>query len=222
LPENRAGEVNGLEQLYDELKEKIIDGDQGAAKLIVQKLLDGGAAARQIIDTALIPSMDIVGDRFQKQEFFIPELLVASRAMEGCLAMLQPLLAASDVQTAGVVIIGTVKGDLHDIGKNIVAAMLKGAGFKIIDLGIDVDAQKFVSAIKDNKPDLVGLSALLTTTMRSMKETIAAIDSSGFRGSVKIIVGGAPLTQDYANQIGADGFAPDAAQAVKIAKQLIA
>jgi 5-methyltetrahydrofolate--homocysteine methyltransferase len=210
-----------MQETYNELMEKVIKGDQNGSRELVQKLLDSGENVKQIIDIALVPAMDIVGDRFQNQEFFIPELLVAARAMEGCLTLIQPLLAASDVKPAGVVIIGTVKGDLHDIGKNIVAAMLKGAGFQIVDLGIDVDPAGFVEAVKQNKPDIVGLSALLTTTMKSMKDTVAAISSAGLRDSVKIIVGGAPLTQEYADEIGADGYSPDAAQAVKLAKGLM-
>jgi 5-methyltetrahydrofolate--homocysteine methyltransferase len=213
--------VNEVQEIYDQLKEKVIKGDQNGARELVQKLLDGGENAKAIIDTALVPAMDVVGDKFQSQEFFIPELLVAARAMEGCLTLLQPLLAASDAKPAGVVIIGTVKGDLHDIGKNIVAAMLKGAGFHIVDLGIDVSPAGFVDAIKANKPDIVGLSALLTTTMKSMKDTIEAISAAGLRDAVKIMVGGAPLTQDYASEIGADGYSPDAAQAVKLAKGMM-
>jgi 5-methyltetrahydrofolate--homocysteine methyltransferase len=213
--------VNEVQEIYDQLKEKVIKGDQNGARDLVQKLLDGGENAKAIIDTALVPAMDVVGDKFQSQEFFIPELLVAARAMEGCLTLLQPLLAASDARPAGVVIIGTVKGDLHDIGKNIVAAMLKGAGFQIVDLGIDVSPAGFVDAIKANKPDIVGLSALLTTTMKSMKDTIEAISAAGLRDAVKIMVGGAPLTQDYASEIGADGYSPDAAQAVKLAKGMM-
>lgn len=210
-----------MQETYNELMQKVIKGDQNGSKELVQKLLDGGENVKQIIDVALVPAMDVVGDRFQNQEFFIPELLVAARAMEGCLTLIQPLLAASDVKPAGVVIIGTVKGDLHDIGKNIVAAMLKGAGFQIVDLGIDVDPAGFVEAVKQNKPDIVGLSALLTTTMKSMKDTVEAISGAGLRDTVKIIVGGAPLTQEYADEIGADGYSPDAAQAVKLAKGLM-
>ena len=210
-----------MQEIYVQLKEKVIKGDQNGARDLVQKLLDGGENAKAIIDTALVPAMDVVGDKFQSQEFFIPELLVAARAMEGCLTLLQPLLAASDAKPAGVVIIGTVKGDLHDIGKNIVAAMLKGAGFQIVDLGIDVSPAAFVDAIKANKPDIVGMSALLTTTMKSMKDTIEAISAAGLRDFVKIMVGGAPLTQDYASEIGADGYSPDAAQAVKLAKGMM-
>jgi len=210
-----------VQEIYVQLKEKVIKGDQNGARDLVQKLLDGGENAKAIIDTALVPAMDVVGDKFQSQEFFIPELLVAARAMEGCLTLLQPLLAASDAKPAGVVIIGTVKGDLHDIGKNIVAAMLKGAGFQIVDLGIDVSPAAFVDAIKANKPDIVGMSALLTTTMKSMKDTIEAISAAGLRDFVKIMVGGAPLTQDYASEIGADGYSPDAAQAVKLAKGMM-
>jgi 5-methyltetrahydrofolate--homocysteine methyltransferase len=211
-----------MREAYMELQEKVMRGDQNGAKELVRKLLDAGEAAKSIIDTSLIPAMNIVGDKFQNQEFFIPELLVAARAVEGCMTILQPMLAQADVNPEGAVVIGTVKGDLHDIGKNIVAAMLKGSGFEIIDLGIDSAPSKFVDAVRDKKPKLVALSALLTTTMRSMKETIEALKAAGLRDSVKIMVGGAPLTQEYADEIGADGFAPDASQAVKLAKKLIA
>ena len=211
-----------MREVYEELKAKVMRGDQNGARELVRKLLDAGEAAKKIIDMALIPAMNTIGDKFQDQEIFIPELLVAARAMEGCMAILQPLLAQSDVNPEGMVVIGTCKGDLHDIGKNIVAAMLKGSGFEIIDLGIDCAPAKFADAVRDKKPDLVAMSALLTTTMRSMKETIEALKAAGLRDSVKIMVGGAPLTQEYADEIGADGFAPDASQAVKLAKKLLA
>jgi 5-methyltetrahydrofolate--homocysteine methyltransferase len=210
-----------MNELYELLKEKVITGNQAETKEILQKLLDAGEPAKQIIDMSLVPAMDIVGDKFQKNEFFIPELLVSARAMEGCMKILQPLLVAGDVQPTGVFMIGTAKGDLHDIGKNIVAAMMKGAGFEIIDLGIDVAPEKFVQAISEKKPDVVGLSALLTTTMRAMKETIEEMKKKGVRDHVKVIVGGAPLTQAYADEIGADAYGRDAADAVKIAKALI-
>jgi len=210
-----------LKETYDALKEKVIGGDQAGSKDLVQKLLDGGEQAKKIIDEALVPAMDIVGDKFQKNEFFIPELLVAARAMEGCLKMLQPLLAAGDVKPTGIAMIGTVKGDLHDIGKNIVAAMLKGAGFEIVDMGTDVAPEKFAAAVAEKKPDVLGLSALLTTTMRAMKDTIDELKKKGVRDGVKIMVGGAPLTQAYADEIGADAYGCDAADAVKKAKELI-
>lgn len=210
-----------MKELFEDLKEKVIDGNQQGAKGVVQLLLDGGKTAKEIIDGGLIPAMDVVGDKFQSQEFFIPELLVAARAMEGCLTILQPLLAASDVKPVGTFVVGTVKGDLHDIGKNIVAAMMKGAGFEVVDLGVDNDAAKFVKACKDSGANIIGLSALLTTTMKTMKETIDALKSEGLRDKVKVLVGGAPVTEEFAAGIGADGYAPDAALAVRKAKELL-
>jgi len=210
-----------MNEIYEALKQKVVDGSQAETKELMQKLLDAGEPAKKIVDVALVPAMDIVGDKFQKNEFFIPELLVAARAMEGCMKILQPMLTAGDVQPTGVFLVGTVKGDLHDIGKNIVAAMMKGAGFDIIDAGVDVTSDKFIQAIIDKKPDVVGLSALLTTTMRSMKDTIEEMKKRGVRDSVKVIVGGAPLTQAYADEIGADAYGRDAADAVKKAKELI-
>ena len=211
-----------MSELYNELKQSVIDGNQQGAKDLVNKLLAQGEEAKAIIDNALITAMDIVGDKFQNQEFFIPELLVAARAMEGCLSILQPLLAASDVNPAGIFVVGTVKGDLHDIGKNIVAAMMKGAGFEVIDLGVDNEPAKFINAVKERNANVIGLSALLTTTMKSMKDTIEGLKEQGLRDKVKVIIGGAPITEDFAKSIGADGYAPDAALAVKKAKELLA
>jgi len=214
------GEITVTGQ-YDELKEIIISGNQAAAIDIVKKMIDSGEEPKKIMDVSLVPAMDTVGEKFQNNEFFIPELLVAARAMEGALAVLQPLLAEGDSEPTGKFLIGTVKGDLHDIGKNIVSAMMKGAGFEIIDLGVDVDSKKFAQKIEETNPDIVGISALLTTTMREMKDTIQQIESAGLRNKVKIMVGGAPLTQEYADEIGADAFGKDAAEAVKKAKALI-
>ncbi len=210
-----------MSELYQNLKETIIAGNPTEALSILQKMLDAGEPAKKIIDEALVPAMDIVGDKFQKNEFFIPELLVAGRAMEACMKVLQPLLAAGDIQPVGRFVVGTVKGDLHDIGKNIVAAMVKGAGFEVIDLGVDVSADKFIAAIKENKPDVVGLSALLTTTMKSMRDIIEGFKKEGIRDSVKVMVGGAPVTQSYADEIGADAYGRDAAEAARKAKELI-
>jgi 5-methyltetrahydrofolate--homocysteine methyltransferase len=210
-----------LENKYNELREAVVNGNSDAAKRLANELVAAGENAKKIIDTALVPAMDTVGDLFQKCEFFIPELLVAARAMEACLGILQPLLVESDAKPLGVAVIGTVKGDLHDIGKNILGAMLKGAGFEIVDLGVDVDPAKFVGEAEKRQADIMGLSALLTTTMRSMKDTIELLKTKGIRDKVKVMIGGAPITQEYADEIGADGFAPDAAGAVKKARQLI-
>ncbi|MEW5945227.1 MAG: corrinoid protein [bacterium] len=210
-----------MEETFVELRGKVIRGDRDGARAIVDSLLEKGTDAQKIIGTSLIPAMDTVGEKFEKNEFFLPELLVAARAMENCMEVLQPLLVKGGVKPLATAVIGTVKGDLHDIGKNIVAAMLKGAGFEIIDLGKDVAPEKFAAEIKSRKPSLVGMSALLTTTMRAMKDTIEVIGKKGLRGDVKILVGGAPLTESYAADIGADGYAPDAAQAVRKARELL-
>lgn len=210
-----------MEEKYEALKNAVIDGSQDGAKKALKELVDAGEGAKKIIDTALVPAMDVVGDKFQKCEYFIPELLVAARAMEGCLEILKPLLVEGDVKPVGVAVVGTVKGDLHDIGKNIVGAMLKGAGFEIVDLGVDVSAAKFVEGAQKHNANVMGLSALLTTTMRSMKETMDLLRDKGLREKVKVMVGGAPVTQEFANEIGADGYAADAAGAVKKARELI-
>jgi 5-methyltetrahydrofolate--homocysteine methyltransferase len=165
--------------------------------------------------------MNEVGRRFKNNEFYVPEVLIAARAMHAAMDVLKPLLAASDVQPVGTVVIGTVKGDLHDIGKNLVAMMLEGGGFNVIDLGVDVSPEKFLQAVREHKPNIVGLSALLTTTMPAMKTTIEALKEAGVRDQVKVIIGGAPVTQRFADEIGADGYAPDAASAVDVARQLL-
>jgi 5-methyltetrahydrofolate--homocysteine methyltransferase len=166
--------------------------------------------------------MDQVGKEFKAGELFVPEVLIAARAMHAGMNVLRPLLAQSGVPSAGKYLIGTVKGDLHDIGKNLVKMMVEGAGFEVVDLGTDVPPDKFVAAVKEHQPSLLGMSALLTTTMTSMKTTIEALQEAGVRGSVKIMVGGAPLTEAFAKQIGADAYAPDAATAVDVARQLLA
>jgi len=162
-------------------------------------------------------AMSEAGKLFEEGEYFVPELLVAARAMQGGMELLKPLLVAEDVEPVGKVVIGTVKGDLHDIGKNLVGMMLEGAGFEVIDLGTDVDAEKFVEAVKTNNAQMVGMSALLTTTMSNMPSTIEALKQAGLRESVKVMIGGAPVTESFAQQIGADGYAPDASQAAKLA-----
>jgi len=204
------------------LAEAIINGKADAARELTQQAVDEKTAPKQIIDEGLIAGMSEVGRRFKANEFYVPEVLIAARAMHAALDVLKPLLAESDVQPVGYVAIGTVKGDLHDIGKNLVAMMLEGAGFQVIDLGVDVPPEKFVEAIKEQKAQIVALSALLTTTMPAMGDTIKALDAGGVRGNVKVIIGGAPVTQSYADEIGADGYAADAASAVDKAKELSA
>lgn len=205
-------------QIADALKA----GNAPKVKQMVQTAVDQGLEPSDIVNKALIVGMGEIGELFKNNEVYVPEVLIAARAMKAGLELLRPLLAEKDVKPLGKVVIGTVKGDLHDIGKNLVAMMLEGAGFEVIDLGIDVDTDKFVNAVKDTKADAVAMSALLTTTMPVMKEIIDAIKLAGLRDQVKILVGGAPVTHEFAAEIGADGYAPDAASAADLAKQLMA
>ena len=198
----------------------VLEGKRDELVNRVQAALDGGIPAGDILQNGLIAAMGEVGKLFEEGEYFVPEMLIAARAMKAGLVILQPLLVDSGVESAGKVAIGTLKGDLHDIGKNLVGMMLEGAGFEIVDLGTDVEAEQFVAAAK-NGADVIGLSALLTTTMPSMEGTIKAIEAEGLRDKVKVIIGGAPVTSAYAEKIGADGYAPDASQAVSLAKSLI-
>ncbi|NQS91632.1 MAG: corrinoid protein [Chloroflexi bacterium] len=198
----------------------VLEGDIGAVPDAVQKALDEGISANEILDNGLIAAMKEVGRLFEEGEYFVPEMLISARAMQGGLNILKPHLVDSGVQPKGKVIIGTVKGDLHDIGKNLVSMMLEGAGYEVVDLGTDVSSELFVEKIKEGA-DIVGFSALLTTTMPSIETTIQAINDAGLRDSIKIMVGGAPVTQEYADEIGADGFAVDASRAVTLAKSLI-
>ena len=199
----------------------ILKYDQEAAGEGTRKALEAGEAPERILQEALIPAMREVGRLFEEGQYFLPEMLVAARAMKGALAILEPLLVESDVQPVGKVAIGTVQGDLHDIGKNLVATMLGGTGFEVIDLGADVKAEAFVKAVKEDGADVVAMSALLTTTMVNMKATVDALAEAGLRDRVKVMVGGAPLTDAYAREIGADGFAPDASRAAKLAGTLL-
>jgi 5-methyltetrahydrofolate--homocysteine methyltransferase len=199
----------------------IFEGDQDAAQHAIQSALDSGFTAGKLLNEAMIPAMGEVGRLFEVGECFVPEMLIAARAMQSGLGILKPLLKDGEVKSAGLVVIGTVKGDLHDIGKNLVVIMLEGSGFEICDLGVDVSAEKFVQAVREKKPDIVGLSALLTTTMPNMKTIIDALQSAGLRSQVKIMVGGAPVTEAFAESIGADGFAPDASRAVTLARGLL-
>jgi 5-methyltetrahydrofolate--homocysteine methyltransferase len=203
-----------------DLLEAVIEGDADGVQNSVQVLLDSGTAADVILQQGLIDAMQEVGKRYEEGEFFVPEMLIAARAMQAGLALLKPYLADSGVASSGKVAVGTVKGDLHDIGKNLVAMMLEGAGFEVVDLGTDVGPEKFMEVVR-NGVDVVGMSALLTTTMNNMQDVIEAIDDMGMRDKVKIVVGGAPVTEDFAQQIGADGFAPDASSAVRLVKQLL-
>ena len=203
------------------IHDAVVEGNLAAVKTAVQAAVEAGTPAQEILTTGLIPAMGKVGCMFEEGEYFVPEMLIAARAMKGGLEIIKPLLVSSGNKPIGKVAVGTVKGDLHDIGKNLVAMMLEGAGFEILDLGTDVDPEKYVEAARSGV-NIIGLSALLTTTMANMDTTIRAIEQAGLRNQVKIIVGGAPVTSAYAKQIGADGFAPDASQAANLAKTLIA
>jgi len=193
----------------------------GGAEKLTQQALDEGTAPGVILKEGLIAGMDVVGKKFKNNEFYVPEVLIAARAMKRAMAILKPKLAESGVKPVSKIAIGTVKGDLHDIGKNLVAMMMEGAGFEVVDMGIDCAPDKFVDTVKNQKVDVVAMSALLTTTMTGMKTTIEALKAAGVRGQVKTMIGGAPITQSYADEIGADGYAPDAASAVDKAKELL-
>jgi len=210
-----------MEPIIIEIRTNVMEGDVTSVKANVQAAIDAGIPVSNILNDGMIAAMAEVGHLFEEGECFVPEMLIAARAMQAGLALLQPHLKNAEVVSAGKVVVGTVKGDLHDIGKNLVAMMLEGAGFEIIDLGTDVPAEKFVEAVRNQGAQIVAMSALLTTTMPSIEGTIKALIAAGLRDKVKVIVGGAPVTQHYADQIGADGFAPDASRAVATAKELI-
>jgi len=203
------------------VSESLQRGDAEKVEELVKKALEENLLPKDILENGLIKGMDIIGAKFKKNEVYVPEVLIAARAMHAGMNILRPKLAETGVKNIGTVAIGTVKGDLHDIGKNLVKMMLEGAGFEVIDLGIDVSVDKFVEAITEYQPNVLGMSALLTTTMIQMQEVIKAISDAGLRDKVKIMIGGAPITQNYADQIGADGYSPDAASAVDKAKTFI-
>ena len=206
----------------DALFEAICDGDRETVVELVTRARDGGDDLGAVLRDAMIPAMAEVGEQFSAGEIFVPEMLVAARAMQGGIDIIEPVLAATDHEPLARVCIGSVKGDLHDIGKNLVAMMLEGAGFEVIDLGPDVPAEKFIAAINEHKPGLVGLSALLTTTAPMMRMIVNAFQAAGVRDEVKVLVGGAAVSQEFADEIGADGYAPDAGAAVRKAKELLA
>jgi 5-methyltetrahydrofolate--homocysteine methyltransferase len=207
--------------MFEELHEYVINGDNDEVVIFIQSALAQGVEPSNILNNGLILPMKEVGNRFEAGVFFVPEMLVAARAMEAGLDILRPYLLESGVKPVATAVIGTVRGDLHDIGKNLVGMMLEGAGFNVIDLGADVSPQEFVDSTLVHKPQIVGMSALLTTTMMAMQDTIQAFSEYNLREQTKIIVGGAPVTQDFADKIGADGFAPDAAAAARLASQLV-
>lgn len=209
------------EKIFSGIKEALKKGDRAGAAELVKKALDSGVEIRKIMDEALIAGMEEIGARFKKNEIFIPEVLISAKAMHSGMAVLEPHFEKSGIKPIGKVVIGTVKGDLHDIGKNIVSMMMKGVCFDVEDHGIDVSPAKFVDAVRKSGPDILAMSSLLTTSMPSMRETIKALKDADLRDKVKIMVGGAPVTQDFADSIGADAFARDAASAVDKAKELL-
>lgn len=209
--------MEDLKQLY----EAVLNGDAKASRSITETALKDGADPLKLVNDYMVPAMSEVGRRFETNEFFVPELLIAARAMKAALDQIRPLLTARGDKPAGLVAIGTVKGDLHDIGKNLVAAMLEGGGFEVIDLGVNVSPEQFIKAVKERGANIVAMSALLTTTMPSMKTTVEAIKTAGVRDKVRILIGGAPVTQKYAEEIGADGFSDNAVGAVAVAKKAL-
>jgi corrinoid protein of di/trimethylamine methyltransferase len=207
-----------LKQLYD----AILTGNFKVARAVTEQALAEKIEPQTLVQEHMIPAMNEVGRRYEANEYFVPELLIAARAMKASLELIRPLLTAQGAEPAGRVVIGTVKGDLHDIGKNLVAAMLEGAGFEVIDLGVDVPAEKFIAAAQEKHATVIAMSALLTTTMGSMKTVIEAMKTSGVRGKIKVMIGGAPVTQKYADEIGADGYSNNANAAVALARKLVA
>jgi 5-methyltetrahydrofolate--homocysteine methyltransferase len=199
----------------------VMEGDAGGATSQVQAALDAGISAGDILNNGCIAAMAEVGRLFEEGEMFVPEMLISARAMQAGMNILKPHLAEGEIVSAGKIVVGTVAGDLHDIGKNLVGMMMEGAGFEIVDLGTDVKPDDFVDACREHSPDLIGMSALLTTTMPAMTATVEALEEAGLRDRVKILIGGAPVTQAYADQIGADGYAPDASSATRKAKELL-
>jgi 5-methyltetrahydrofolate--homocysteine methyltransferase len=206
---------------FKALGEAVIKGDPKAALAETQAALDAGANVRDILDQGLIAAMDEVGDNFSRGQIFVPQMLRSAKTMQECVKLLEPHFGEGEVATKGKVLIGTVKGDLHDIGKNLVSMMMEGAGFKIMDLGVDVPPEKFVQKVQEAEPDIVAMSALLSTTMPAMPHTIKALEEAGVRARVKVMIGGAPVTEDYAREIKADSYAPDAGTAVTRAKQML-
>jgi corrinoid protein of di/trimethylamine methyltransferase len=210
--------MQDLKPLYD----AVLAGDAKTARALTEQALAAGIEPLTLVNQFMVPAMDEVGRRFECSEYFVPELLLSARAMKASLELLRPLLAQSGAQPAGRVVIGTVKGDLHDIGKNLVAAMLEGGGFEVIDLGVNVTPEKFIATVKEKNAHIIAMSALLTTTMPAMKTTIEAVNDAGLRDKVRVLIGGAPITQRYAEEIGADGYSENAPGAVSLAKQQMA
>ena len=200
------------------LHDAVLSGDARTAKAVTEQALAGGVEPLKLVQSYMVPAMAEVGRRFESNEYFVPELLISARALKAALELIRPLLAAGGVQPIGRVILGTVKGDLHDIGKNLVGAMLEGGGYEVVDLGVNVTPEQFIKAVKEKKANIIAMSALLTTTMPAMKSTIDALKAAGVRDQVKVLIGGAPISQRYAEEIGADGYSESAAGAVASAK----
>jgi 5-methyltetrahydrofolate--homocysteine methyltransferase len=213
--------ANNVMQDLKQLNEAIINGDAKTAREITDQAIKAGTPPLTMVHDHMVPAMNEVGRRFDCNEYFVPELLLSARAMKAALELLRPLLTASGAQPAGRVAIGTVKGDLHDIGKNLVAAMLEGGGFEVIDLGVNVPPEKFIETVKEKNANVIAMSALLTTTMPAMKSTIDALKEAGVRDKVKVLIGGAPITQKYADEIGADGYSENAPGAVSLARKAL-
>ena len=207
--------------LLEQMAENLMKGKANDVKTLVQQALDQNMAPGEILNKGLLSGMSVIGEKFKKNEVYVPEVLIAARAMKAGMSVLQPRLASAGVQPVGTAVVGTVKGDLHDIGKNLVCMMLEGAGFKCVDVGIDVAPEKFVAAAAEHKAAVIGVSALLTTTMTNMKAVVDAVKASPLAGKVKVMVGGAPVTQAFCSEIGADGYAPDAASAADLAKTFV-
>jgi len=211
-----------MSEILQQISKAIIEGNLDDITGLTQSALEDGLNAQEILDHGLMAGMDYVGKEFKAGNMFVPEVLRSAKTMQGAMNILKPLLAEAGSKMVGKVLLGTVKGDLHDIGKNLVGMMCEGAGFEVKDIGKDLSPDAFVQAVKKYEPDVIGMSALLTTTMRVMEHTIKALEEAGLRDKVKVMIGGAPVTQEYANQIGADGFAADAPSATRIARELLA
>jgi len=207
-------------EILQKISEELQAGNYQEVPKLIQEALNAKIPPAKILSDGLVAGMDIVGDKFRRDELFMPEVLISAKAMQAGMDVLRPKLIEAGVKLAGSIVLGTVKGDLHDIGKNLVGMLMEGSGFQVIDLGIDVATEKFIEAVKSQKPDLLGLSALLTTTMPKMKEVMESLVEAGIRKSVKVMVGGAPVTEKFAKDIGADAYAPDAASAVEKAREL--
>lgn len=211
-----------MSNILEELTKSVIEGDEDRVQELTKQAIDNGNDPKLIISQGLIAGMNVVGVRFKAGDMFVPEVLMCARAMKAGMEIIKPLITENDMPSAGKVLVGTVKGDLHDIGKNLVAMMLESAGYTVINLGTDISSTDFIQAIKEHKPGVLGLSALLTTTMLAMKDIIDQLKEEGMRDKIKVMIGGAPISQEFSDEIGADGFAPDAGSATELCKRLLA